>query len=590
MSGAAGESLGSAIHGVSVDSGKAMASASKGAGKESSNNELYKINQIFYRAIPSLTTVTKRMLTRAPFQTNTYDNLQTRTLQCTLNSGEFFVNGNESFLVMQLGIPIPNGTVNSPKGYDLHAWLGEGGALSIIDEVWLTSASGTELCHEQNKGLQISHYLYNMKTRDYLSRTGAIEGICEPSASTLFSGKGYCRSQGVASALIPGGASAITSRNGTYQSGGVDGVLGNGLLTVPTTFLGEQGAVDLVFNPGATANGRNQGVAPTFVIPLRHLLGCFDPYLQVLIPNVMLAGATLYIRIKNLAEPLIMTGAGLDANVAGGGGTDAQRLAYARNLANTAQIYNIYLLLDSFQMNDAVIKKINEISATTDGLTYMYDSHDWVSTQVPTIGVVEAQVSQARTRIKYSFAVVRDNAAPTNPYIPSLCSEGVSLRPVGPAVPSQEIETFGQTVNSYQSILGSLYFPQQPLTLLSEFMMNQLYMFRKSFQDDHDCSTLTKQDYGGAQGQQLYAAGVAVAPTQNENWCFPYGMGVFGFTAERSCLLQLTGLTISNARLLRHRFNFTQAPVSGGGRVIDVFTSFTRQAKIFLAGRVVVRE
>lgn len=431
--------------------------------------------------------------------------------------------------------------------------------------------------------MQLSHYLYNTASREYYLRNGTVEGLPDPNVSQLFSGKGYCRSAGAAANFGP----PIATRAGTYASSGADNTAGGALLTQRSTLLGEQGAVDLVFNSGATANGRNQGTAPIFVIPVTHLLGCFNPYLKVLIPNVLLAGATLTIRIKNLAEPLIMTGCGLHYNAAD---DNNSRLTYARNLANQAQIYQIYFLWDCYQMNDAVIKKINEISATTNGLTYMFDTFDWASTPAPTTGTIEAQVSQARTRVKYSFAVVRDNTSLTNPYIPSMCSEGVSQRFVGPYATQEEMDTYAQTVNSYQAVLGSLYFPQQPLTSISEFYMNQLYIFRKTWQDDKDCAVLGKEDFAGAKGNAIYAAGVPVAPTEDPNWTFPYGMGVFGFTAERSCLLQLTGQTLSNARLLRHRFNFLAAPVSGGPRIIDVFTNFTRQAKIYLGGRVVIRE
>lgn len=588
MSNSAGEAIDGGMRSVAVDSGRAMSSAAKGAGKDTGSNELYKMNQVFYRAIPSLTTVQKRMLIRSNFQLNAYQNLQNQTIQCVLNTGELFCNGNQSFLVLQMGVPLPAGLVDTPKGYDLHAMLGPGGALSVLDEAWLVSASGTELAHEQNKGLQISHYLYNTQTNEYYRRNGIIEGLPDSNVSNLLSGRGYCRyDQGAAAGV----AGPIQSRSGAYQSGGVDDdVTAGGLLqTIRNPILTEQGAVDISFNPNALARGRNQGQAPTFVIPLTHLLGCFNPYLRVLIPNAMLAGATLFLRFKNQAEPLTITGCGVRANAAD---NDAARLTYAQNFANQLQIYSIYILWDAYQMNDSVVKKINEISGSPNGLTYMYDTQDWTSTPAPGIGFVEAQVSQAKTRIKHSFAVVRDNAALTNPFIFSMCSEGVSTRTIGPYAIQNEVDTFPLTVNSYQAILGSLYFPQQPLTTLAEYYMNQLYTFRRTWQNPEDNHIMSKEDFAGAQGPAgaMYNAGVARSPTQNTGFCFPYGMGVFGFTAERSCLLQLTGQTISNARLLRHRFNFTVAPISGTSRIIDVFTTFTRQAKIFLGGRVVVRE
>lgn len=596
-----GESVDSGIRQASVDSGRAMASSAKGAGGDTEDNELYKLNQVYYRSIPSLSTVTKRSVVRTNFQKTGYTGLSSQTIQCVINTGELFINGCQSFLVTQFGIDLSSlpatdlnyrAAANEPKTFDMHAFLGPGGFASIIDEVWLTSASGTEICREQNKGLQIAHYLHNTLQPEYVRRNGIVEGLPSPNVSDTFSGRGYCRDEGaVATADVSAGP--VYNRRGAYYSGGATNAANGALAIQRPSILNDQGLCEVTYF-STTTQSYSASTAPYFAIPMSHLLGCFNPYMKVLFPGIALAGATLSIRIKNLVEPLIMTGAGF-----GHGGADAAlATTRATNVANLAQINQIYINWDTYQMNDAVIKKVNEISAGTNGLTVMFDTFDWTVTQAAGTQV-EAQVSQARSRIKMSFCVVRAGRSLTNPFIPSLCSEAGTLRKIGPntaGTPDQQISdlwstTKVPTVVRYQAVLGSLYFPQQPLETLAEYYANQLYIFGKDYRDDTDVSCVSIEDLGGAQGNLVWAAGNPTAPSSDPSWCFPYGMGVYGMTGERSSLLQLTGLTISNARLLRHQFTFDDdALPSTGNRQIDTFTQFTRQAKVFLGGRVVVRE
>jgi len=585
MAARAGDQIDGAIRQASVDSGRSMSSAGKGAGSDTGDNELYKLNQVFYRAIPSLSTVAERNLQRTQFQQTTYQNLQQQTLTCILNTGENFINPLQSFLVMQLGIPLTAMGANA-KNWDIHAWLSAGGVASIIDEVWLTSASGTEICREQNKGLQITHYLLNTLTPEYIRRNGIQEGICAPNLSDAYSGRGYCRAALGASTY----RGPVVDRAGAYASGGSDATAAGALNVIIPSVMNDQGMVDLTYcTTNSTDGTRLAGAAPIFAIPMNHILGCFDPYLQCLMPGALLAGAQLNIRIKNLVEPLMITGSGLQYNAAAD--TDASRLLYARNLCNTAVISQIYIQFDCYKMNDSVVRKINQISAGSNGLTMMFDTFDWTSTNA-TGTQVEAQVSQARSRIKCSWCVVRDNDSVSNPFVPSLLSEAAIRRDVGPAKYDDQIicTAYPPTVTTYQGILGSLYFPQQNISNYLEMYENQLYIFGKALRDDTDVGCVSIQDWAGALGSANYNAGDIQSSVSNIGWTSPYGAAIYGLTAERSSLLQMTGLTIANARLLRHRFTFQGATVSGEPRIIDVFTQFTRQAKIFLGGRVVMRE
>ena len=379
-------------------------------------------------------------------------------------------------------------------------------------------------------------------------------------------------------------------RAGAYVSGGADATAAGALNVIIPTIQNDQGLVDITYcTTNSTGGERLAGAAPIFAIPMNHILGCFDPYLQCLMPGALLAGAQLNNRIKNVIEPLQITGSEIQYNAAAD--TDASRLLYARNLANTAVINQIYIQFDCYKMNDNVVRKINQISAGSNGLTMMFDTFDWTSTNA-TGTQVEAQVSQARSRIKASWCVVRDQDSVSNPFVPSLLSEAGIRRTVGPAKYDDQITctAYPPTVANYQGILGSLYFPQQTISNYLEMYENQLYIFGKALRDDTDIACVSLQDFAGALGSENYNAGQIQSSVSNINWTSPYGAAIYGLTAERSSLLQMTGLTIANARLLRHRFTFTTTTISGEPRIIDVFTQFTRQAKIFLGGRVVMRE
>jgi hypothetical protein len=302
----------------------------------------------------------------------------------------------------------------------------------------------------------------------------------------------------------------------------------------------------------------------------------------------------LTIRFKNFTESLIATGA------------DVPDTKAANSLCNAVDIKNIYCLWDSFQLNDSVLKRLNEVAAGSEGLSVMFDCWDWARTQTSSLSI-EAQISQARSRITRSLCVVRDSANLTNPWANSLAAEAAINRDNGYTngyLLSGTVDDPIPLVRDYQAQLGSLYFPQQPLVLPEEYLMNLYYVLGKNYLDIQETSSVSLDDFYGVNGTSMYNQdGVPIPPNFNtvaENkfwapddpliWSVNYGMAMYGFLAERGQLLQLTGLPISNARLLRHKFTFNYDTVSTKDRVIDTFTQYTRCMKVFLGGRVVMRE
>lgn len=549
----------------------------------------------------------------------------------------------------------------------VRALLGQGGILNLIDEVIFLSASGTEIDRQQNKGLLESHVRRNRMTQDWYNTAGELGGYPAGPYQYCYDRKGwpgYVESSTSTTALavspyvIPkrnsnnpdnslrylnninrtatGGASNPNAKPETNY-GTLTQTLPGTLPAVTnlqtSTYInpaynnlgmpfgsGPVGSVDICYdstqedtwNPVA-------GECPTFMIPLSDLLGMFNPYMNALIPSQALAGGRIEIRFKNMTEALIATGpafagSGAPYSSVAAAYTSSPSIANANTFLNRCAIKNAYFLLDSFQMNEGTLRRLNEAAAGNEGLSVMFDTWDW--TQTPVSGTsFEAQVAQARSRILRSFCVIRDQLVRSHPFANSLASEAAINRATvnNPRIltPATTEDDEGPLINTYQAQLGSLYFPQQPLQTFEELVMNAYYVFGKVFQDQNEINAVSYQDFLGANGDNLYSSGVPVAPISRSQvdttatvtdqqraygynlwpgWMINWGSATYGFLAERSQLLQLSGLPISNARLLRHRFVVNYAEQSGTGRIVDVFTEYTRVMKVFLGGRIVMRE
>lgn len=566
----------------SVQSDKSLSAASK-ASTDKGNNELFQLNQVFYRMPPSLSLVSKRCLTKGFFQQTQYPKCSGQTIVCTVNTGEFYTSTKTSYLVLQVGIDLAQTISGVTSAENVYCLLGQGDILNLIDEVFFTSASGTEVCREQNKCLQGALIHRAQFSQEYLNTGGQLSGYPSGRLRKIYDGLGFIgRSTSGNTSL-----SCVFPERDTFI---VDSASGTA-----SDYKFDDGSVDLCYNETGSAPA-NPTSCKTFIIPMSRLLGCFAPYMNVLFPAAALAGGQLTIRFKDFTESLIASGKGVPNTAA------------AINLCRSVDIKNVYILWDSFQLNDSVLKRLNEVAAGSEGLSVMFDCWDWARTQTSSLSV-EAQISQARSRITRSVCVIRDSGEITNPWANSLAAEASINRTAGydnGYLLNGSSATVIPLVKDYQAQLGSLYFPQQPLTLPEEYLMNLLYVFGKNYLDMQDMSSVTLDDFFGVQGighfdnngAILYpGANTSYVVTTQSNvgrpdvpWSQNYGMAMYGFTAERGQLLQLTGLPISNARLLRHKFTFNYDTKSKSDRIIDTFTQYTRCMKVFLGGRIVMRE
>lgn len=479
-------------------------------------DELFKVNSLWYRVPPTLSFVSKRTMLRNNFQRVQYSNPLTDTMSCIFNTGEFYINPKTSYLTIQVGIQTDakdSATLLS-SGYT--AYVLNSNIMQLFQDIIFTSASGTEIDRQVNKGLLSSLEWHNQFDKAFTKNWGLITG-----------GNSYDHW------TDPSNLNA--NNDGKFASNRFDGSV-NLMVPAGTAFY-------------------------TFCVRLSDILGCFNPYLNTLFPAAVLAGSRLDFRMKDTTESLTW-------------GSNAAYVAYK----NSIQISQMYLMLDAFQLQDNMLKRLNEVSAGEDGLTVCFNSWDWTVTNT-TGTTVEAQVQQARSRIIVSVPVVRQQRNISNPYADSLASEPIS----------DANNLNFQSVQSYQAQLGSLFFPQQPLVSREEMFMNHYFIWCKALNEPLDTMGVTPIDFYGYGGLGMYDVNnVPVNPAGAALWRINSGVATLGMLAERSTILQLSGLPISNARLLRHRFVFNSAVA--GGRQIDVFTKYTKLLKCWLGGRCVLRE
>lgn len=694
----AADNLNSSVAGVAAESGRAIGTGSKkdGATEDGGITELYKVNQVYYRLPPTLSLVSKRTLLVNQSQRVTYPNPYNDVITFIFNTGEFYTSMTTSYMYIEIGYNSPtfdptnlnktniNLTTGVPTPNTSYEWakalISQGNVMSMFEEVNFLSASGTEVCREQNKGLESAVRYRYQHEQQYIDTIGQIQGAAYGPLAKNYDGVGpvFDSSLGLnpnlnSSQILPIGGwdTLVQPRSGapSIQE------FGHSVKNINNTKMST--------NTALTYQG--------FIVPMDQILGCFKPYMGTLIPAGFLAGGRLELRLKDPVESLQFVAGALeqkDVNVAPSTQNDIfnQYLANLITANKTGLVINkIYLVLDVYQLQDNVLKRLNQISAGQDGLTMLFDTYDHTSALVNGAGTVEAQVQQARSRIVRSWCVIRDTPNLSNPYINSLSSEAIVRRVstadvppyanvtagggsnqnpitnanktginggytiltypnyngtpsaggaawnplftdgatsdnvwpwvypfiVKPRLPNSPYTISDLNVTSYQAQLGALFFPQQPLTTANEYYENALYLWGKGIPDKCELCSVSQQDFIGATGWFLYDPTVIVTnvtaqtwanivgsstpvnPTGNSyygNYVQPWGIGIFGMLAEKSQALQLSGLPISNSRLMRHKFTFQYPPLSQGTRTINVFTDYTRVSKTFLGGRIVVRE
>ncbi len=256
--------------------------------------------------------------------------------------------------------------------------------------------------------------------------------------------------------------------------------------------------------------GTNAPATTEWIIPMCKVAGCFDS--KKLMPNWLSSGLRIELRLENPATAFLTSS------------TDTM---------TSYEIIDPKVVCDTFHLNDAAMKKLNEISARN-GLEYVFQAQHAVSDNFTT-SQTTVDVNKAVSRALGCTAITRQ--------INNIGTDGKD---------SLVCEAFSIVQSQFR--LGSQYFPHQPLESLAEHYWNTLYTTEK-LKSSHP-SSVSLADYKDSHG-------------------------VITTNLERSNILALSGLPINNSMTLSLDARYGGNPPAGG-RQLTLFLEHVVVAKIFV--------
>jgi len=450
-------------------------------------------NSLDYRMPPNLSVVVKRQLVRHFFDKNTY--LAGQNMVCILNGGDMYVDPKNSYITFKVRT---TGTTT--------ATFGSGSAINCINRITLTSESGTEV--ERVEGVNnLARELDRWGcSNDWVNSQGGVIGY-KSNAPT--------NATWTTTAAIAGAGSVV------YEDDRAESKLFNEAVKIPLHAQRNDPLID-------GANERQ------YVIPLNRVAGLFTT--DKLLPGMgLMSGMRVEITLEDKKVALKWV--------------DAQG-APANPGDETYVITDLSIVLDSYQLNDAILRELSQQSASN-SLEVVFQSYD----RTP------AALNSAATTLNVDAkrAVSRANWALAKTRIGDHVNGGANYG--FDSFKAEPLDNNGLP-SKYQYNLAGLYFPNQPLTTEYEYYENALYAFGKAAKCHKPSSVDLEQ--------------------------FDKGHALMCATLERSTALGLSGLPRSSSRILRLEAIY-KGPQAAGGRVVDLHIGYVQMLRVFL-DRVVVKE
>jgi hypothetical protein len=260
----------------------------------------------------------------------------------------------------------------------------------------------------------------------------------------------------------------------------------------------------------------------TYCIPLRYLSGLFST------PKMLYSGLM----------------SGLKIEIAWENELTAMKFSGALASSESYEIVDPCIVLDSHQFMDYASRVLHEQSASIEGLEIVFPSYDIVGGILQSTETTLHQASRrAVSQANIAWLKSRPSTNIANFAVDSFLSED-------------------NDVKSYQFNLGSLYFPNQPITDKKEMYANALYSWGQLSKDK-----LPSVTYGEFAGTGLANDKYAMYPV----------------TIERSTMLESSGLPLVSGRALNVSATFN----TGVQRQIDVVLQYTKVVKQFITYAVV---
>ena len=259
-------------------------------------------------------------------------------------------------------------------------------------------------------------------------------------------------------------------------------------------------------------------------------------------------------------------------------------------------IHNPYISMYAVQLTDGVQRALNEMSAVN-GLEIVYCDYEPTNVSLPSLTetTTQLEVRKAASRALKAFMITRDTSK-----IEEAKSDSYASLP--------------WDYNTWQWQLGSLYFPQQPITakalgssgnsldlntvpqnIIPESYKHTLIAFDRYKADSKRSKCRMREnddilsyfehlglhtDTTTPWEQSADAALDVPASNDGKFGTFSNGASVIGVLLERSDLFNLSGVPINNSRVLSARVNYKSGTAKA--RTQTIFLKYVRLARVFL--------
>ena len=473
-------------------------------GEDRGVSSAMRINNLSYRVPPQTNVVNKRSLIKHYFTKNEYSAGEPAV--CVLSSGDQYISGRNSYLVFKVRATSDSSGASPAT---VPASFGTGSALNVINRVTFHTESGVEVERQEDANLKARDWDYWRHPRDMLDDYGSVIGYT-PSYET---------------AEIKANTDLAAASSVAFP------------LDVATVTVGGEDIVDGVKimrkgKPRDLADWANinDGKVASYCIPLSHLLGVFDQ--EQMLPGLgFCGGARLEFSLENAQTAL----------------------KWASSIGtNTYKVYDISIMLDSFQLSDAVLSTLNRQSAST-ALEVSYWAYDRQQDTLAgaRVGNFDAKRAVSRASLAWAKTRLTDN----------------TQQDVKDCFASEKFQVVSQ---SWQ--LAGVFLPNNPLTArgdakyldVSEQFYNALYVLGKN-------AGVNLRDFKGTEPD---------GTTDAED-----GKGIQTVLLDRNLDGGQSGYPLSGSRILQLRTEYADQQ----NRTIHMFVKYMKVCKVFL-DRAIVQE
>jgi hypothetical protein len=288
-----------------------------------------------------------------------------------------------------------------------------------------------------------------------------------------------------------------------------------------------------------------------FCIPMREISGLWrGPDDGTLLPSQLVSGLKVQIELEN-RNNAFMTYLSVNAG-ADWVADEVTAVTWVHSIRDAA------IVSDNVTLADVVLRQLNESSAKN-GLEYYYSTWDTRTADISSTNFHSIESRKAVSRALQAMLILQE---------PSTALEDVKKDSFA------SLPLLG-LLDQYQSRVGSLWFPNQPVSDTREAFVNALWANDK-YKYGGDNQIVSIEEYEGKAVDITSGVADITRPP----------VGMLGVTFERSNLLDISGIPMNNARTLTQNVHLLTSP---SGLHMTQFLKYVRLARCFV-NNIILRE